>query len=156
MGADLYIINMDRKKQYLGFEISQKAIDAGYFRDCYNDYGLFNYIRSNTSEELKSKFSWWQMCDNKAWFNKSGNMTTKGAIKFLQLVKKAKAEIDKKDEHILNIFDPEATKMNFRDMKYKLLKLGKKEDEEFQKHLSFLIQFLVKSIELESNILWSV
>ena len=75
MGADLYIKKMPRGPQYTGFELSDRAIDLGYFRDCYNQHGLFAFLSKRTGEEL----SWWQMCANKNWFNKSGDLTVVGA-----------------------------------------------------------------------------
>ena len=40
MGADLYIKKMDREKQYTDWD---PRVKLGYFRDCYNNYGLFNF-----------------------------------------------------------------------------------------------------------------
>lgn len=49
MGADLYVRGIDVPT--FGFEVSEKAGKAGYFRDCYNSHGLF----------AKIKLSWWQL-----------------------------------------------------------------------------------------------
>lgn len=74
MGADLYIKNMDREPQYTGFEVSERAVDLGYFRDCYNSYGLFAVM----SEVFHKRFSWWLLVDNrKELFDKNGNMKVK-------------------------------------------------------------------------------
>jgi hypothetical protein len=59
MGADLYIKNLPREGQYLGFEVSEKAVKAGYFRDCYNPGGLFAFLSANLDES----FFWWQFRD---------------------------------------------------------------------------------------------
>ena len=50
---------MDRKKQCLGFEVSDRAVNLGYFRDCYNEGGLFAVM----SKTLNETISWWQMAD---------------------------------------------------------------------------------------------
>ena len=53
MGADLYIKDMERESQICGFEVSVDAVDNGYFRDCYNDSGLFAQLG----------LSWWETMD---------------------------------------------------------------------------------------------
>lgn len=54
MGADLYILALPSEPQIGGFEVSENAVNAGYFRDCYNKYGLF----------ARLGLSWWRTYDN--------------------------------------------------------------------------------------------
>lgn len=49
MGADIYIKKL--KPPILGFELSDKAVELGYFRDAYNSRGLFSQLG----------ISWWQL-----------------------------------------------------------------------------------------------
>lgn len=45
MGADLYVVGIDEGAQAAcGFEVSIKAAKVGYFRDPYNEHGLFRQI----------------------------------------------------------------------------------------------------------------
>lgn len=80
MGADLYIECMDRKKQYTGFRTD---VNVGYFRDCYNESGLFS----------KLGLSWWLITSkNPEWFNKEGNLTVEGSERLLSLIKVARKQ----------------------------------------------------------------
>lgn len=140
MGADLYVEKLDRSKQYLGFEVSKKAVEAGYFRDCYNSGGLFAFLTTN----LNNTFSWWQF-QNKKWFDKEGDMTVTGAKKFLKLMIKAKKDINLKDEFYLK---------NWEDNN--LIKTNQNEVEYYKDWLDLLISFLELAINLKSKIIWSV
>lgn len=93
MGADLYIKKLDREKQYLGFEVSQKAVDSGYFRDCYNDGGLFAHLGTATGEQ----FSWWAFDKNKAWFNKAHELNLTGQKSLLAKVVDARVYVKDKE-----------------------------------------------------------
>lgn len=88
MGADLYIKNMDRDKQKLGFELSEKAVDAGYFRDCYSPSGLF----------YKLKLSWWRTYDEYELGKTEGCMDVKDIIHFSDKIIKARQEIGVMDK----------------------------------------------------------
>jgi len=66
MGADLYVKGLP--PHICGFEVSQKAAKAGYFRDCYNGGGLFANIG----------LSWWGMT---AAYKKEGKMDDDSCLK---------------------------------------------------------------------------
>ena len=151
MGADLYIKDLPREKQYLGFEVSKKAVDVGYFRDCYNSHGLFRFISSNAT----ATFSWLEMARKKEWFNDSGEMTLSGALKFLNTVMKAKRQIDQKQEFYLDVLDYANSTLGSKP-EYIREKLTAEESEEFIDWLDLLIRFLRLAIIKESNIIWSV
>ena len=150
MGADLYIKNMDREKQYTGFEVSKKAVNQRYFRDCYNSYGLFRFLSCNLNKE----FSWWQFRDNKEWFDKNGNsMKIKGTIKFKDIFLEAKEKLKKKKYYCLKIPND---KWSLKKQVYDTKKLSKKEIKKFLDWLDLLIEFLSLAIEQKSKIIWSV
>lgn len=147
MGADLYITKLDRESQYTGFEVSRRAMQLGYFRDCYNDYGLFNFIRSNTTHNL----SWWQLARNKNWFNNKGNMTTAGAKEFLGIIQNAQDQLKNKEVYKLEVTDYE----NGESIE-KIEELKPDEVERFRDWLQLLIDFLQLAIKKKSTIIWSV
>jgi hypothetical protein len=147
MGADLYITKMDRQAQYTGFEVSKRAQQLGYFRDCYNDYGLFNFIRSNTTHDL----SWWQLARNKEWFNKQENMTVKGAKEFLAIIQNAQDQLKNKKTYKLEVTDYENGELIDR-----IETLKPDEIEYFKEWLQLLIDFLQLAIKKDSTIIWSV
>lgn len=89
MGADLYIKTMDRKSQYRGYEVSKEAVAKGYFRDCYNDKGLFVHLTENTDQNL----SWWALADNKKWFDKKGDLNELGQRALLSKVEGARKQL---------------------------------------------------------------
>lgn len=68
MGADLYIKNLPRDPQYTGFRTD---VDAGYFRDSYNDSSVL----------WKYGLSYWT--DFKKWTNAEYEMSPEGAKKLL-------------------------------------------------------------------------
>jgi len=150
MGADLYIKNMDREKQYTGFEVSKSAVNKGYFRDCYNSYGLFGFLRNNLNKE----FSWWQFKDNKKWFDENGDMEIKGAIEFKDMILEAKEKLKKKKYYCLKI--PNYDKWSSKKHVYNTKKLTKKETKEYLEWLDLLIEFLALAIKQKSKIIWSV
>jgi len=136
---------MDRKSQHTGFEVSKRAVDSGYFRDCYNSYGLFNFLRTNLNEE----FSWWQFAGNKRWFDKDNNMTVWGTIRFKRIFDSAKIELEALTDYYLDVHD-------FNTNKDIRKKLKKKEIKEYKDWLNLLISFLNLAIERKSKIIWSV
>lgn len=152
MGADLYIENMDREKQYTGF---QTKVDFGYFRDCYNDGGLFNFFRSNLTKD--DDWSWWQMIDDKKYkVDEEGNMPIEGAKEFLKRVEEAKKELDKKDKYILKYTDwtrDENGKMNTKE---KTKEMSDAEASEYIAWTQDLIDFLKLAIKKKSRIIFSV
>jgi hypothetical protein len=159
MGADLYIKNLDRESQYLGFEVSDKAVDAGYFRDCYNDSGLFNFLRSNT----RLMFSWWQFSDRKSWFTvtKDGDreMNIKGAKEFKKKIDLAKNIILRRKQEGVQLRLQVLNTEYYRDKskpKYLTKKLSAKEEKEYMDWLNLLLRFLETAIKMRSRIIWSV
>jgi len=131
MGADLYIEKMPRDAQYLGFEVSEKAVDLGYFRDCYNSSGLLAVM----SATLDEAFSWWGTADRKDLFNNEGEMTVEGAKKWL-------AELEPHITKFVN--SSELPNIEKEDIQY------------YHDWSNLLVKFLKLAIEQDSNIIWSV
>jgi len=137
MGADLYIVKMDREKQYLGFEVSDKAVEAGYFRDCYNSGGLFAVM----SLTLNQTVSWWKMADEVG--------LKKGVLPFEKVIEwKAKMfplleEFKKKEELYYK---------DYNSMTNKRIK----EFKEYHDWADKLMRFIDLAIEKKSGIIWSV
>jgi hypothetical protein len=93
MGADLYISKIpNEKRKGLGFEVSEKAVAAGYFRDCYNENGLFAHLSMVSGE----KFSWWQLSKNEDWFNRNGNLKVLGAAELLRKIEVVRPMVSEK------------------------------------------------------------
>lgn len=88
MGADLYIKELyDKKGKKIGaFEVSEEAVNSGYFRDCYNPSGLFWNIG----------MSWWQTANKYKTSENDGKMTPEQAKEFkdeiTQAFKKSKVK----------------------------------------------------------------
>ena len=137
MGADLYIKKMNRKNQYRGFEVSQEAVDVGYFRDCYNSGGLFAVLSAN----LDNEYSWWKLSADKKeiWFDKNGDLNEYGQIELLGMIEKAKSELQKKKE----IF-------------YGCGENGKADKKEYLGWCDLLINFLKLAIKKGSPVIWSI
>lgn len=152
MGADLYIKDLPREQQYRGFEVSKEAVEVGYFRDCYNDGGLFNYLRSNTGKD----YSWWTMLNNKSWFDRQKNMTVAGAKKFLTQMLEAKEIIAKRAVCELKVIDFDSPKKVPNEIPYKTLYLTPKQRKDFDEWLDLLIRFLNLAIARKSKIIYSV
>ncbi len=149
MGADLYIKKMKNKtKTYRAFENSDRAVKQGYFRDCYNPYGLFSFLRANTQ---KNAWSWWHFSDKKEWFNNNREMTLQGSKAFKKKLLEAKEKINKKENLYLD--GVEKNEDNVRDGYYPLNEKNKKE---YIIWLNRLINFLDMAIEQKSTIIWSV
>jgi len=157
MGADLYVKDLPRKKQYRGFEVSQDAVNAGYFRDCYNSSGLFVWLSKNTDME----FSWWQILDkHDDWFRQDTDdgcmMSVAGAKKFLKMLKLAEKQfvVRKKfykvaESKMVSTLD----EMKFED---RLEEQTKKETLEYFKWFGLLLQLVETAIKRKSEIIWSV
>jgi len=141
MGADLYIKNMDRKKQYTGFEVSDRAINLGYFRDCYNGSGLFSVM----SQTLNQTVSWWQMARQVG--------LTKGRVLPLTKVKKWKATMFP----LLDEFKKQDA-LYYEDYvaKKKIKIKDSKEIKEYRDWADKLMKFIDLAIEKKSGIIWSV
>jgi len=147
MGADLYILKMEREKQYRGFEVSKDAVDAGYFRDCYNSNGLFSFLNANSG--MKQQFSWWQLSDKKGWFDEDPEwgkvMNVNGAKKFLSILEKAQKKISAKADLYREDWNTKGK-----------VKLTENQSKEYEEWLGFLISFLRLAIKQKSPIGWSV
>ena len=160
MGADLYIEKMDRTSQYRGYEVSDAARDAGYFRDCYNKNGLFAFLSFNTNQI----FSWWQFSNKAKYFNKEGDLKLKYIPEFLVYVKRAeKFMLTSKIGYIQYGkcyfgFEKQKGKVyeDEEGYRYKKVKLTQKQLKEYKDWYFGLIQFLEKAIELKSNIIWNI
>jgi hypothetical protein len=148
MGADLYIKKTDEKTRRGGFEVSEKAVDSGYFRDCYNGRGLFSVISANVPNV---ELSWWQTKDRKELFCKGSNEMSIAGIKKLLAELKPIVEKFKK----LNCLY--YSEYNVKTRKH--YKGKKMEDTQFLFYhdwADLLIRFLELAIEKKSCIIWSV
>lgn len=142
MGADLYITKMDRKKQIRGFEVSQDAVDAGYFRDAYNSYGLFALM----SHTLNKTFSWWKLAGRKELFNKQGNMTVKGVKVWAEEINPYLEEFINKNEYFY---------CDWQD-KEKIKPVDKEDIPLIKEHALLLKNFIELAIKNKSTIIFSV
>lgn len=142
MGADLYIDKLPKEAQIRGFEVSQDAVKAGYFRDCYNSGGLFAVLSASGVADL----SWWQLSREHEtdWFDQSGRMTVKGANEFRQLLFVAKLKLQRTPTLYQMTYDGKCTKLTGKARK------------EYVEWLDLLLKFLDLAIEKQSLILWSV
>ena len=146
MGADLYIEKMPREEQYKnGFSTS---VETGYFRDCYNDNGLFAAISTNTKHDL----SWWHTVDvhKDDWFDKKGIMTVEGTKEWLKELTPIITEFENLPELYHGEYNLE--KHSF----IKSQKMTKKNVKEYREWARDLIKFIEKAIEKDSPIIWSV
>jgi hypothetical protein len=135
MGADLYIEKMDEDAQYTGFGVPDKARNLGYFRDCYNEGGLFAWLTRNTGYE----YSWWGFREtNKDCFNTEGNLKVSGLDTFMSYVLKAKGKVDGIDRS----FGPRGEK------------LGKKNHEFYVNWYNGLIEFVELAKKKKSKIIF--
>lgn len=150
MGADLYIKNLPRDKQYCGFDVSDEARANGYFRDCYNDGGLFAVISTNTSHDL----SWWQTADRKGMFVENEEdgqcMTVDGAKKWLKELTPIVSEFEKLGTLYYSEYNLE------KHCHEKGKRITKSEVKEYHKWARGLINFVELAIQLDSQIIWSV
>jgi hypothetical protein len=146
MGADLYIDNLPRENQIRGFEVSKDAVEAGYFRDCYNGGGLFAVINASSGH---SDLSWWQTVKRKDLFDaETGKMTVEGTKKWLAELKPIIAEF--KALPVLYLHDYDMVKhCSIRGDKVKHKK-------EYYDWVDLFVGFLEKAIELKSTITFSV
>lgn len=144
MGADLYITKIH--KDYFAFDCTLASVKKGYFRDCYNEGGLFAFLRNNT--DLKG-LSWWALREVKDWFNSKGNMTIEGAKNFLSIIKQARDQIYYKNEYIVE-------HLNFPNMDKAITILSQEDVIEYKEWLECLIAFLELAIKKNSTIRWSV
>lgn len=144
MGADLYIVKLDGTRTHGGFEVSEDAVNDGYFRDCYNSAGLFAVLSANTDKS----FSWWHTASRKELFAKNGNMSVKGAKQLLSEIEPAVAELKSKKVLYYSEYDAETRKAG-KGKKIKDIK-------EYHKWADLLVNFLKLAIEKKSEIVWSV
>lgn len=148
MGADLYIVNTDPRTRRGGFEVSQEAVDSGYFRDCYNSFGLFGVM----SETLDKTISWWQTSDKKGWFRRDQN---EGLVMTVEGVKQWKKVLFPLIDSFL------AAKVLYRreyiDSKHSnKVNIATKDYAEYRRWANLLKRFIETAIALNSEIVWSV
>lgn len=138
MGADLYIDKMPGETRRGGFE-------GRYFRDCYNNTGLFSVISANTSHEL----SWWKTVGRKnLGFDSEGRLTVKGAKKWLAELEPIMAEF----KALPTLYYSDYSLMTHKDEKGKIIENPK----EYHDWADLLLTFLRTAIELKSTITMSV
>ncbi len=153
MGADLYIKDLDREEQYTGFEVSERAVDLGYFRDCYNSYGLFAGISATLK---KDDISWWLTADREELFREDEEeglvMTVEGVKQFYDEMKKLVDKYLKRKT--LYIQDYVYDRKGGYSTEYR--KCNKKDTENFKEHARLFLRFLELAIKKNSEIVWSV
>ena len=148
MGADLYIKKLyeKNKNKTVWLEVSDKAVEGGYFRDCYNSGGLFAILSLN----LDKTISWWQTKGREGWF-KQGDMTKKGLKAWLKEMKEIR-------DQFLAINNPyDAGEYDFDKGAYLN---GKEmtivERDEYREWIKRLVRFIEIAIENKTTIYWSV
>jgi hypothetical protein len=147
MGADLYILKVyDPGTIGWVFDHTLTSVRKGYFRDPYNEGGLFNFLRSNTTHD---DLSWWALRAKTEWFNRKRNMTLEGVRDFLDIVCDAKEQIYLKDKLYLDVYDHQ-DKIKKREL------LSFSDGLEYKEWLECLIVFLELAIKKRSTIKWSV
>lgn len=164
MGADLTICKLEDTARG-GWEVSDEAVESGYFRDCYNSGGLFAFLTLNTGKS----FSWWQMdSNNKHWFSKRDHkLMAKYVPEFRKKVASVQKKIDKMEIGYYKVedYDPEYAKIEGEEFpqpwgdgknKYKKKAMSKEELDEYKKWYNNLLKFCDKAIELKSGIHWSI
>ena len=141
MGADLYIEKMDRKSQYTGFEVSDRAVNLGYFRDCYNGGGLFAVM----SKTLNKEVSWWKM-SNEVGLNKDGVLPLEKVKEWKTTMFPLLEKFKKQNKLYLDDYIAKK-KEQIKDPK---------EVKEYHAWADRLMKFIDLAIEKESGIIWSV
>ena len=143
----------------------------GCFRDPYNTYGLFNFLRCNLADE----WEWVKLRQQSEWFDKSGLMTINGAMQFLTLLSEAKTDLDRKGEYTLKEDDTTEIAGIMRDVMadnpglsfveggsgdlpqgVKYMTLTRREARQFFERLGALIYFVKESIRQKVRIVWDV
>ena len=151
MGADLYIKDMDRKSQYTGFEVSERAVNLGYFRDCYNRWGLFALMSATLNRE---DISWWLTTDKKEFFRVDDE---DGLIMTVEGVKKWGEEITPLLNQFIESSKVYSSNYNYKTGKRRRVKVRKVEDiEDIKSHAKLLLNFINLAIQEKSEIIWSV
>lgn len=145
MGADLYIKEMPREGQILGFEVSDRAVNAGYFRDAYNSWGLSSLLTENGKA-----FSWWRFADRKELFRKDeedGHVMTKEGVKvWVNEVKPLLQQFLRKRK---------IYKSDFGSDKKKLI-TDKETIIAIRNHAGLLLKFMELALKTKAEIIWSV
>ena len=144
MGADLYIMKMERDKQYTGWRTS---VDVGYFRDAYNNSNLL-----------------WQF-DLSYWADIGKKFTTKAGYMSVKKTKELLAELKKREpifeSNLQDMLDKKNKYWDFdTDENPKDAKLTDEQRKEwvdgYRKDYETLKKFLNKAIELDSKIACSI
>ena len=148
MGADLYIMKLPDETRRGGFEVSDEAVKSGYFRDCYNSYGLFGIMTHTLGESI----SWWQTADRKELFTEDEEhglvMTPNGVKIWLKEVKELVSKFKKCKELKRGEY--------LGDKKWEEIPLKKNEYQEYFDWADKLVMFLEIASKLDSGIIWSV
>ena len=144
MGADLYLL--DREVPILGFEVSDKAVEAGYFSDCYNSWGLFAIM----SKTLDETISWWQTSSREELFRRDQDgrlvMTIKGVNQwFGEMFPKVKKFIEAKTLYRNDGYGSEKT-----------VKVKNVDAQQMKEHAQLFLKFITLARDSQSEIHWSV
>lgn len=157
MGADLYIKDMDRESQYRGFEVSQDAVDVGYFRDCYNSGGLFAIMGATLGETI----SWWQFSKEQDMFREDEEEGLLMTVKGVKIWKEKMIPLLKQFMNRKVLYRKEYVGKNFphdwhNPKSHKKIRLEEKEVEEYHDWAKMLLNFIELAETHNSEIIWSV
>ncbi len=151
MGADLYITKLENKvmkrypytEDFGGYEEREKMREefGSYYRDSYNATNVMWLLG----------FSYWGSPETLGWdFHKNGNMSTKGAMQFLEYLNGNREKFFDR----LDSLEPYLTKQHAR--------VGEGENSVegwanyFEEKYERLKKFLQTAIDIHSSIVWSV
>ena len=124
----------------------EAAHSAGYFQDTFADYGLLNFIRSNTSFK---DLAWTSLRAREDWFDASGNQNCVGVREFIGILEDAWGELRGRTRFYLRTHDPK------REVRFpNPLRLG--EIDNYKQWLGELHGFLHTSLDTGYSVYWSV
>lgn len=146
MGADLYIKDLDRKRQYTGFRTD---IGVGYYRDSYNNWNLL----------WQFGLSYWT--DIKKFHDEEGIMSSKNAEKLLKELQTREVLFEKNMQDLMDkkniVWDYKKYGEAGNELEQPVLEPEEKLDRVkaqayYRKHYKELKAFLKKAIKLKSDV----
>lgn len=164
MGADLYIKNMDRDSQIRGFEVSEDARQSGYFRDCYNHFGLFSTINACMKLDDDKCMSWWRLVDRKDLGFKTDEESD--TILDVEGLRKLRSELEPTIVGFVKFLGNSRNKPTHRvldgkdeatgEYKFVPVPFKKGERKEYKEWAAGLLKMIDLAIKIESPIIFSV
>jgi hypothetical protein len=147
LGADLYISNAYEIKEKWAKLAKPASLEDGYFRDCYNEAGLFAFIRANTRYK---ELSWWG--DILPNLNKKHMLTVTYIKSLLKKIELAQKDIDNKEILIMHeTIYPENWTPGTELIKKETI-LNKEQIKEYKNWLNHFEAFLNVAIDNKSTI----